>query len=130
MNNLNADPNLGQHQAHPIDPKSVPGWGVDLDPKNRPGIPREKPAGDTGAHWEEPEQQGTHVEIFCSVERPMITPVFGTTCPPQLLLSPGQLLLSFNLHLARLGCFLLGQPHREHAILIFGPYLFGIHRRG
>jgi hypothetical protein len=85
MHNLNADPKLGMHQRHAIDPKTIPGWGVDLNPLNRPGVPRETDPGDTGAHWDEPEQQKTDVRIFFSTERPMVTPVFGTTCPPKLL---------------------------------------------
>lgn len=85
MHNLNSNPRLGENQRHAIDPKSVPGWGVDLNPLRRPGVPRETDPGDTGAHWDEPEQQKTDVRIFYSTERPMITPVFGTTCPPKLL---------------------------------------------
>lgn len=85
MNNLNSNPNLGENQRHAIDPKSVPGWGVDLNPLNRPGVPREVKPEHTGAHWDEPEQQKSDVRIFYSTERPMITPVFGTTCPPKLL---------------------------------------------
>jgi hypothetical protein len=85
MNNLNSSPDLGSHQKHPINTKEIPGWGADLNPLNRPGVPREEHPGDTGAHWAEPEQQQTEVRIFQSVERPMITPVFGTTCPPKML---------------------------------------------
>lgn len=33
----------------------IPGWGVDLDPKDRPSVPRERFDPDaTGAHWEFP----------------------------------------------------------------------------
>ena len=35
----------------------IPGWGVDGDPKNRPGVPMHlKPKVRGGAHWEEPER--------------------------------------------------------------------------
>jgi hypothetical protein len=62
----------------------IPGWGADLDPKNRPGVPREKtPAHGTGAHWDEPERQIPRVKIFMSSERNSLTPVFGTSCPPK-----------------------------------------------
>ena len=36
----------------------IPGWGVDLDPSDRPSIPRERfDPTLSGAHWEHPEQQ-------------------------------------------------------------------------
>ena len=85
MKNLNASPELGLNQPHPMDLSKIPGWGADLSALRRPGVPREWAAGDTGAHWEEPEQQRADVKILWSIERPMITPVFGTTCPPRLL---------------------------------------------
>ena len=35
----------------------IPGWGADLDPKDRPSYPRERfDPGATGAHWEFPER--------------------------------------------------------------------------
>ena len=36
----------------------IPGWGVDLDPVDRPSVPQERfdPSG-TGAHWDFPERQ-------------------------------------------------------------------------
>jgi hypothetical protein len=62
----------------------VPGWGADLDPKNRPAVPKEKaPAHGTGAHWDEPEQQIPTVKILVSPEHKGLTPVFGTSCPPK-----------------------------------------------
>ncbi|MEO5970729.1 MAG: hypothetical protein ABIQ95_12455 [Bdellovibrionia bacterium] len=62
----------------------IPGWGIDLDPKNRPGVPREKtsPHG-TGAHWDVPDRQIPRVKIYKSSERRSLTPVFGTSCPPK-----------------------------------------------
>ena len=60
----------------------IPGWGADIDLKNRPGVPREKtPPHGTGAHWEEPEQQIPTVKILVSTEHKGLTPVFGTSCP-------------------------------------------------
>ena len=36
----------------------IPGWGVDLDPKDRPSVPREKfDPTLSGAHWDFPERQ-------------------------------------------------------------------------
>ena len=67
----------------PRDYKSVPGWGVDLDPKNRPSYPKELPStvmtarGDV-QDWQEPPHR-----IHLSNEHPNLTPVFGTSCPPQ-----------------------------------------------
>ncbi|OFZ19574.1 MAG: hypothetical protein A2X94_14095 [Bdellovibrionales bacterium GWB1_55_8] len=62
----------------------IPGWGADLDPRNRPAVPREKaPPQGTGAHWEEPERQVAKVKILVSSEHKGLTPVFGTSCPPK-----------------------------------------------
>lgn len=60
------------------------GWGVDLAPRDRPAVPKERqPARLDGVHWNVPEQQPQRVEVLSSVERPGITPVFGTTQPPR-----------------------------------------------
>jgi hypothetical protein len=60
------------------------GWGADLDHADRPAYPKERvPARLEGVHWDQPEQQAERVEVFCSTERPGITPVFGSTCPPR-----------------------------------------------
>jgi hypothetical protein len=62
----------------------IPGWGVDLDPRDRPGIPRERFAPDeTGAHWTFPERQPERWPRERSVEHRFLTPVFGTACPPR-----------------------------------------------
>jgi hypothetical protein len=62
------------------------GWGADLDHADRPAYPKERvPARLEGVHWDQPEQQAERVEVFCSTERPGITPVFGSTCPPRWL---------------------------------------------
>jgi hypothetical protein len=62
----------------------IPGWGSDLDMRNRPGIPKEKtPAHGTGAHWKEPDRQVPKVKIHKSPEHARMTPVFGTACPPK-----------------------------------------------
>ncbi|HZH44723.1 MAG TPA: hypothetical protein VEY50_11640 [Lysobacter sp.] len=67
----------------PHDPTRVHGWGADLDPTQRPAVPMERtPPRLDGVHWDEPEQQQQNVEVLRSVERPTITPVFGTSVPP------------------------------------------------
>ena len=66
-----------------FDRSQIPGWGADLDRRNRPAVPMERtPPRLEGVHWDEPEQQAQTVEVLVSIERPDITPVFGTTLPP------------------------------------------------
>ena len=61
----------------------IPGWGVDLDPKDRPAFPRERfDPGATGAHWDFPDRQPEKWPRERSVEHKFLTPVFGTSCPP------------------------------------------------
>jgi hypothetical protein len=62
----------------------IPGWGVDLDPKDRPSVPRERFDPDlNGAHWDFPERQPEKWPRERSVEHKFLTPVFGTSCPPR-----------------------------------------------
>ena len=67
----------------PADVRRIPGWGVDLDPANRPMSQKELPSnvhtvrGDV-RHWQKPT-----MKIHVSNEHPDITPVFGTSCPPR-----------------------------------------------
>jgi hypothetical protein len=62
----------------------IPGWGVDLDPKDRPSVPKERFDPDlNGAHWEFPERQPEKWPRERSVEHKFLTPVFGTACPPK-----------------------------------------------
>ena len=62
----------------------IPGWGADLDPKDRPSVPRERfdPAA-SGAHWDFPERQPERWPRERSVEHEQLPPVFGTSCPPK-----------------------------------------------
>jgi hypothetical protein len=60
----------------------IPGWGADLDPKDRPSVPRERFA-PTGAHWEFPERQEETWPRERSIEHEFLTPVFGTSMPPR-----------------------------------------------
>lgn len=72
--------------ARPLDElrTSIVGWGVDLDPRVRPAVPKEKfDPGATGAHWEFPERQIPRYRREMSPEHKFLTPVFGTVCPPR-----------------------------------------------
>lgn len=65
-------------------PARPPGWGADLAQEDRPAVPKERrPARLEGVHWDVPEQQAQHVDVLCSLERPGITPVFGSSLPPR-----------------------------------------------
>jgi hypothetical protein len=62
----------------------IPGWGVDLDPADRPSVPRERfDPGSSGAHWEFPDRQPERWPRERSIEHAFLTPVFGTACPPK-----------------------------------------------
>jgi len=62
----------------------IPGWGADLDPADRPSVPRERFDPDlSGAHWEFPERQPEKWPRERSIEHEMLTPVFGTSTPPR-----------------------------------------------
>ncbi|MET7372758.1 hypothetical protein [Micromonospora arida] len=62
----------------------IPGWGVDLDPKDRPSVPQERfDPTLNGAHWEFPERQPEKWPRERSIEHKFLTPVFGTSCPPK-----------------------------------------------
>jgi hypothetical protein len=62
----------------------IPGWGADLDPRDRPSVPRlQLDPNLTGAHWEFPERQPENRPRERSIEHAFLTPVFGTSCPPK-----------------------------------------------
>jgi hypothetical protein len=62
----------------------IPGWGADLDPKDRPAVPRERfDPNMSGAHWDFPERQEEKWPRERSNEHKFLTPVFGTSCPPK-----------------------------------------------
>lgn len=76
--------NLTTEQRTNLDlSKKIPGWGVDLDSRNRPGYPRDQ-ARMLGPDQLYPnfEQQVPPFTIFKSTEHGKLTPVFGTSCPP------------------------------------------------
>jgi hypothetical protein len=62
----------------------IPGWGADLDPKDRPSVPKERFDPDlNGASWTFPERQPEKWPRERSIEHKFLTPVFGTSCPPK-----------------------------------------------
>jgi len=68
-----------------IDPRLIPGWGIDADPANDPTYPMKKYTGDDRQrrNWERPYLQSAKTEILKSTERPYLSAVFGTKIPPQ-----------------------------------------------
>jgi hypothetical protein len=71
-------------QRQAIDLSStITGWGSDLDPEMRPGVPRDK-APELGVESLYPpiERQVARIKIHKSTEHGRLTPVFGTSCPP------------------------------------------------
>ncbi len=61
----------------------IQGWGADLDQENRPAYPMERtPPRLEGVRWTRPEDQPLNMKVYHSVERPGITPIFGTSTPP------------------------------------------------
>lgn len=62
----------------------IPGWGADLDPADRPSVPREiDGAIPSGGSGELPEEQNETLPRERSIEHARLTPVFGTSCPPR-----------------------------------------------
>jgi hypothetical protein len=63
---------------------NIKGWGSDLDPQKRPGVPRDK-APELGVESLYPPitQQIPRIKIHKSTEHGRLTPVFGTSCPPR-----------------------------------------------
>jgi hypothetical protein len=60
----------------------IPGWGADLDPADRPSVPKEQfDPNLSGAHWDFPERQPEERPRERSIEHEFLTPVFGTSCP-------------------------------------------------
>lgn len=62
----------------------IPGWGADLNPQDRPSVPKVQfDPNLNGAHWEFPERQSEKWPHERSIEHKFLTPVFGTSCPPK-----------------------------------------------
>ena len=77
------DPEMDRRVANtPKD--NIPGWGMDADPDNDPTYPMKNwnGADHERIHYEKAPQQPVNIEVLCSIERPNITRVFGTSTPP------------------------------------------------
>jgi hypothetical protein len=62
----------------------IKGWGSDLDPAMRPGVPMDKaPFVGIEALYPDFEQQVPRGKVHKSVEHAKLTPVFGNACPPR-----------------------------------------------
>lgn len=62
----------------------IPGWGVDLDPRDRPSVPKlQLDPERSGAHWDFPERQPERWPRERSIEHGTLPPVFGTSSPPK-----------------------------------------------
>jgi hypothetical protein len=59
----------------------IPGWGADLDPADRPSVPREQY--DPDAEGPPPDRQPERWPRERSIEHERLPPVFGTSCPPK-----------------------------------------------
>lgn len=70
--------------AQIIPNSQIPGWGIDADPADRPTYPMRDESMDdhSGTNWVRPPLQPAQVEILHSNERPSLSAVFGTPCPP------------------------------------------------
>jgi hypothetical protein len=66
----------------PPDFRTINGWGADLDPKDRPAVPRELPSDVMTARGDVKHWQTPRTKIHQSNEHPDLTPVFGESCPP------------------------------------------------
>jgi len=76
-------PEARQHRKSREELTHIKGWGVDLDHKNRPGVPMERtPPRYTPADMPTPPAQVQKVEVLVSNERPGITQIHGSKQPP------------------------------------------------
>src|SRR6187200_1171435 len=64
--------------------KHIKGWGIDADPENEPTYPMKNYNGDDHkrSNYTRPPLQRADVEVLHSNERPGLSAVFGTVCPP------------------------------------------------
>lgn len=67
-----------------VDTATIPGWGVDADPKNDPVYPMRhaEESATHGLDWQRPDQQQPDVEILQSIEHNRLPAVVGTSMPP------------------------------------------------
>lgn len=95
----------------PIDPTTVPGWGIDADPENDPVYPYRDRSGDEGLTnaWERPPQQQSDLEILQSIEHIRTPAVYGTATPPSGLSG-----------IIRRGAFRWSESNWLHWLLLMG----------
>ena len=67
-----------------VDTSTIPGWGVDADPKNDPTYPIRhiEDQKSRGLTWQRPAQQIPDVEVLRSIEHNRLPAVVGTSVPP------------------------------------------------
>ncbi|MGT2478572.1 hypothetical protein ACU4GR_06105 [Methylobacterium oryzae CBMB20] len=72
-------------RQRPIDPSTVPGWGVDADPQNDPTYPMRDITRDDSRrmNWTRPPKQRARVEVLTSIEYNARPAVVGTSTPPR-----------------------------------------------
>ena len=76
-------PAPGHSRAHvPADFRTINGWGADLDPANRPAVPRELPSDVRTARGDVRHRQEPRGKVHMSNEHPDLTPVFGESVQP------------------------------------------------
>lgn len=61
----------------------IKGWGSDGPRENRPAVPMERTPPRLEVQPTAPAQQPVNVEVLHSIERPGITPLFGSPQPPR-----------------------------------------------
>lgn len=73
-------------QTSTIDPKKLPGWGIDANPENDPTYPMREPrlnvSQDPDSKHRPASLQPVDVEVLKSIERPNVSAVFGESSPP------------------------------------------------
>jgi hypothetical protein len=72
-----------RHPGTAASPGDIAGWGADLDHAHRPGYPMERPPRLDVEPVTPLARQREDPRVFHSIERPGLTAVFGTTCPPR-----------------------------------------------
>ena len=98
------------HVSNRIDPATVPGWGVDADPKNDPTYPiRPRENDDHSGRWARPALQDSGIEILQSIEHKRRPAVYGTASPPRGLSG-----------MIRRGAFSYSESHWLHWLMLMG----------
>ncbi|HEX8426219.1 hypothetical protein [Hymenobacter sp.] len=69
-----------------LDPRKLPGWGIDANPENDPTYPMREPrlnvSQDPDNKHRPASLQPVDVEVLKSIERPNVSAVFGESSPP------------------------------------------------